>query len=106
MPTHQSKGPLQLGDRAPNVVLDAVTRDGKVSLDDFRGHKPVLVGSGISEAELRRLLREFFVRKEILHAGEERAVADEFARSAAAISRPWRTSTRRSATWGSKVLPS
>ena len=37
-------GPLQPGDRAPNVVLDAVTRDGKVAIDDFRGHKPVLVG--------------------------------------------------------------
>src|SRR4030095_5787496 len=44
MPTHQSEGPLRPGDRAPNVVLDAVTRDGKVAIDDFRGHKPVLVG--------------------------------------------------------------
>jgi peroxiredoxin len=44
MSTQQSQGPLQPGDRAPNVVLDAVTRDGKVSLDDFRGHKPLLVG--------------------------------------------------------------
>jgi peroxiredoxin len=37
-------GPLQPGDRAPNVVLDAITQDGKISLDDFRGQKPVLVG--------------------------------------------------------------
>jgi peroxiredoxin len=44
MPTDQSDGPLQPGDRAPNVVLDAVTRDGKVAIDDFRGHRPVLVG--------------------------------------------------------------
>lgn len=36
--------PLQPGDRAPNVVLDAITRQGKVAIDDFRGHKPVLVG--------------------------------------------------------------
>ena len=36
--------PLKLGDRAPNVVLDAITRDGKISIDDFRGQKPVLVG--------------------------------------------------------------
>jgi peroxiredoxin len=36
--------PLQLGDRAPNVVLDAITRDGKIAIDDFRGQKPVLVG--------------------------------------------------------------
>lgn len=37
-------GPLQPGDRAPNVVLDAITRDGKIALEDFRGRKPVLVG--------------------------------------------------------------
>ena len=37
-------GPLQVGDRAPNVVLDAITRDGKIAIDDFRGRKPVLVG--------------------------------------------------------------
>jgi len=37
-------GPLQPGERAPNFVLDAVTRDGKIALDDFRGEKPVLVG--------------------------------------------------------------
>lgn len=36
--------PLQPGDRAPNVVLDAVTREGKVALEDYRGRKPVLVG--------------------------------------------------------------
>ena len=37
-------GPLKPGERAPNVVLDAITREGKVALDDFRGQKPVLVG--------------------------------------------------------------
>ena len=37
-------GPLQLGERAPNFVLDAVTREGKVAIDDFRGEKPLLVG--------------------------------------------------------------
>jgi peroxiredoxin len=36
-------GPLQPGERAPNVVLDAVTREGKVAIDDFRGQKPLLV---------------------------------------------------------------
>ncbi|MER9970656.1 AhpC/TSA family protein, partial [Mesorhizobium sp. M0060] len=25
--------PLQLGDRAPNVVLDAITQEGKIALD-------------------------------------------------------------------------
>jgi peroxiredoxin len=37
-------GPLQPGDRAPNIVLDAITRQGKIALDDFRGHSPVLIG--------------------------------------------------------------
>ena len=37
-------GPLQPGDRAPNVVLDAITRDGKIALQDFRGHSPILIG--------------------------------------------------------------
>ncbi|MBP1885367.1 MULTISPECIES: peroxiredoxin-like family protein [Sinorhizobium] len=44
MVEYQSTGPLQPGDRAPNVVLDAITREGKIAIDDFRGHKPVLVG--------------------------------------------------------------
>jgi peroxiredoxin len=37
-------GPLQPGERAPNVVLDAITREGKIAIDDFRGQRPVLVG--------------------------------------------------------------
>src|SRR4051812_25487141 len=37
-------GPLQPGDTAPNVVLDAITREGKIAIDDFRGQKSVLVG--------------------------------------------------------------
>lgn len=37
-------GPLQPGDRAPSIVLDAITRDGKIALDDFRGHTAVLIG--------------------------------------------------------------
>jgi peroxiredoxin len=44
MSNHQFEGPLQPGDRAPNVVLDAITRQGKIALEDFRGHSPVLVG--------------------------------------------------------------
>ncbi len=36
--------PLQPGDRAPDIVLDAITRDGKIALADYRGQKPVLVG--------------------------------------------------------------
>ena len=44
MSAHPDLSPLQPGDRAPNVVLDAITQEGKISLDDFRGQKPVLVG--------------------------------------------------------------
>ena len=73
MSMHDTDGPLQPGDRAPNVVLDAITRDGKVAIDDFRG-QPVLVG----------LFRG-------LHCP-----------SAGAISRPSRNLTRRSASWASK----
>lgn len=38
------EGPLQPGDRAPSIVLDAITREGQIALDDFRGRNPVLVG--------------------------------------------------------------
>ncbi|AYG58598.1 peroxiredoxin-like family protein [Rhizobium jaguaris] len=44
MPENHAERPLQPGDRAPNVVLDAITRQGKIAIDDFRGQKPVLVG--------------------------------------------------------------
>jgi peroxiredoxin len=44
MSEHHHDGPLQPGDPAPNIVLDAITRDGKIALDDFRGHSPVLIG--------------------------------------------------------------
>lgn len=36
--------PLQPGDQAPNIVLDAISRDGKIALDDFRGRNPLLIG--------------------------------------------------------------
>jgi peroxiredoxin len=36
-------GPLRPGETAPNVVLDAITREGKVAIDDYRGQKPLLV---------------------------------------------------------------
>lgn len=37
-------GPLQPGDQAPDIVLDAITRDGQIALADFRGRNAVLVG--------------------------------------------------------------
>jgi peroxiredoxin len=35
--------PLQPGDPAPNIVLDAITRQGKIALEDFRGRTPILI---------------------------------------------------------------
>ncbi|MBP1886309.1 peroxiredoxin-like family protein [Sinorhizobium mexicanum] len=36
--------PLQPGDRAPNIVLNAISREGTIALDDFRGRSPLLIG--------------------------------------------------------------
>ena len=36
--------PLQPGERAPNVVLDAISREGKVALDGFSRSEPDLIG--------------------------------------------------------------
>lgn len=44
MPLSQPDHTLQPGDVAPNVVLDAITREGKVAVDDYRGRTPVLIG--------------------------------------------------------------
>ncbi|MDK1489786.1 peroxiredoxin-like family protein [Sinorhizobium sp. 7-81] len=44
MSTNNVDGPLQPGDRAPNVVLDAISHEGKIALDDFRGRSPLLIG--------------------------------------------------------------
>lgn len=44
MSDHLSQGPVQPGDRAPNVVLDAITQEGQIAIDDFRGRKPLLIG--------------------------------------------------------------
>ena len=44
MPTSSVDRPLQPGDQAPNIVLDAISRDGKIALNDFRGRNPLLIG--------------------------------------------------------------
>ncbi|KOF17030.1 peroxiredoxin [Ensifer adhaerens] len=44
MSAHYLGHPLQPGDQAPNFVLDAISREGKIALDDFRGRRPLLVG--------------------------------------------------------------
>jgi peroxiredoxin len=35
---------LRLGDSAPHFALPAVNREGQVSLDDYRGRSPILIG--------------------------------------------------------------
>ncbi|MCG5479712.1 MAG: AhpC/TSA family protein [Ensifer alkalisoli] len=44
MSTSTVDRPLRPGDRAPNVVLDAISCEGKIALNDFRGHSPLLIG--------------------------------------------------------------
>ncbi|HVK90124.1 MAG TPA: redoxin family protein [Mycoplana sp.] len=55
--------PLKPGDRAPNVVLDAINHGGKVAIDDFRGQSAVLVG-------LYRGLHCPFCRRQIAASAE------------------------------------
>lgn len=43
MPEDHDGDVLQPGDRAPNVVLDAITRQGRIAIDDYRG-QPLLIG--------------------------------------------------------------
>ncbi|OAP37798.1 peroxiredoxin [Sinorhizobium glycinis] len=70
MEEFRSSGPLQPGDRAPNVVLDAITHEGKIAIDDFRGHKPVLVG-------LFRGLQCPFCRRQIATMAQLKAALNE-----------------------------
>ncbi|ASY64620.1 hypothetical protein SJ05684_c31970 [Sinorhizobium sojae CCBAU 05684] len=44
MSAHYPDHPLQPGDKAPNIVLDAISREGRIALDDFRGRSPLLIG--------------------------------------------------------------
>lgn len=53
---------LQAGDAAPAFVLPAVSRDGQVSLDDYRGRTSLLVG-------LYRGLHCPFCRRQIVQLG-------------------------------------
>ena len=63
-------GPLQPGSRAPDFVLDAITRDGKIAIEDFRGKKPVLVG-------LFRGLHCAFCRRHIASLAQLRPALNE-----------------------------
>ena len=42
--TVEQRQPLRPGDRAPDFTLPAVEREGTVSLSDYRGKSPVLLG--------------------------------------------------------------
>jgi peroxiredoxin len=42
--THQGQMPIQCGDRAPDFVVPAVHEDRTISLADYRGKTPVLLG--------------------------------------------------------------
>ncbi|MEJ2173651.1 MAG: peroxiredoxin-like family protein [bacterium] len=53
---------LRPGDSAPQFVLPAVNREGEVSLDDYRGRSPVLVG-------LFRGLHCPFCRRQVVQLG-------------------------------------
>ncbi|MER9307471.1 AhpC/TSA family protein [Mesorhizobium sp. M0293] len=44
MSTSDVERPLRPGDRAPNIILDAISREGKIALADFRGRSPLLIG--------------------------------------------------------------
>lgn len=54
--------PLGPGDSAPDFALPAVNREGQVSLDDYRGRSPVLVG-------LFRGLHCPFCRRQLVQLG-------------------------------------
>jgi peroxiredoxin len=57
-----ASNPLRLGDRAPNFSLPAVNRDGQVSLEDYGGRSPVLLG-------LFRGLHCPFCRRQLVQLG-------------------------------------
>jgi len=42
--THHSQMPIQSGDRAPDFVVPAVQEDRTISLTDYRGRTPLLLG--------------------------------------------------------------
>jgi peroxiredoxin len=41
--THEPNRPLQPGDRVPEVSVPAITREGVVSLADYRGRSAILL---------------------------------------------------------------
>jgi len=69
--------PLGPGDAAPNFQLPAVNHEGTVSLDDYRGRKPVMVGlfKGLSCPFCRRQIARFSITRDKLAQEGVEAVA-------------------------------
>jgi peroxiredoxin len=82
MSERHSEGPLQPGDRAPNIVLEAITHDGKIAIDDYRGQKPLLIG-------LFRGLHCPFCRRHIAAQAQiDRALREKGVESLAVVNTP------------------
>jgi peroxiredoxin len=69
--------PVQPGEPAPVFELPAITRDGKISLGDFRGSQPVLLGlfRGLSCPFCRRQIAALGALEDELHAKGIEALA-------------------------------
>lgn len=73
---------LKPGDPAPSIELDAVTRDGRISIDEFRGQKPVLIGM------FRGLHCPFCRRHLAAQASIDRELREKGVESVAVVSTP------------------
>ena len=82
MSEHLSSAPLQPGDRAPDVVLNAITQQGQIAIGDFRGQKPLLIG-------LFRGLHCPFCRRHLaLQAAMDRTLRDKGVECIAVVNTP------------------
>ena len=77
-----SSAPLRPGDRAPSVVLDAITQPGQIAIDDFRGRKPLLIGM------FRGLHCPFCRRHLAVQAGIDRTLREKGVESIAVVNTP------------------
>jgi peroxiredoxin len=68
--TVERRQPLQAGDRAPEFTLPAVERDGTVSLSNYRGKSPVVLGifRGVFCPFCRRAIAQMGMAREKLKA--------------------------------------
>jgi peroxiredoxin len=70
MATNESRLPLQPGEKAPDFVLQAVNREGTVSLGDYRGKSPLLLAlfRGVYCPFCRRAIAQLGVTRQKLEA--------------------------------------